>query len=88
MKFVLTCQHAVYNTFTGQTTSYEGDKLTSEFKAEDLDSILENLELFLKGCGFNFDGKLVIFNDEETTSCGGNCTSCKCKPDVDMDGRC
>ena len=64
MKFTLTCQHSVYNGFTGQKISDNGDKLTSEFSAESLDKVLENFESFLKGCGFNPSGHLEFVEDE------------------------
>lgn len=40
--------------------------LTSEFEAEGLESILENFEMFLRGCGYYFEGRLDIVNDDET----------------------
>jgi hypothetical protein len=43
----------------------EGDsKLTFEFNAVSLDRLLEEFELFLKGSGFVFDGRLDITQDE------------------------
>ena len=43
----------------------EGDsKLTFEFNAVSLDHLLEEFELFLKGSGFVFDGRLDITQDE------------------------
>ena len=64
MKFTLTCQHSVYNGFTGQKISDNGDKLTSEFEAEDLDKILESFECFLRGCGFHPSGHLMFTENE------------------------
>jgi hypothetical protein len=44
----------------------EGDsKLTFEFNAVSLDRLLEEFELFLKGSGFVFDGRLDITQDED-----------------------
>lgn len=47
-------------------------KHVTEFRADDLTSMLENFELFLRGCGWNFDGVIdvvktddVDFDDEE-----------------------
>jgi hypothetical protein len=80
MKFKLTCQHPVHNTFTGQITTYEGDKLTSEFDAVELDVILENITCFLRGCGFAAEGQLqFIPYNKIDVGCGGNCGSCDCK---------
>ena len=51
MKYTLTCQ--------------EGDfKNTLEFNEDFLPSVLEHMQLFLKGCGFHFDGTLDIINEE------------------------
>jgi hypothetical protein len=51
MKYTLTCQ--------------QGDfKNTLEFNEDFLPSVLENMQLFLKGCGFYFDGTLDIINEE------------------------
>ena len=61
---------------------------TVTFNGSELDHILEEFELFLKGSGFVFDGHLD-FVEEESQGCGGNCKGCLCdKPDIDMDGRC
>jgi hypothetical protein len=39
-----------------------------EFEAESLSSILEQFEMFLRGCGYVFDGQLDIVDDfAETT---------------------
>ena len=34
-----------------------------EFEAESLGSILEQFEMFLRGCGYVFEGQLDIVND-------------------------
>ena len=60
---------------------------TVTFNAHELDVVLEEFEMFLRGCGFHFDGQLVISDTDEEKTCGGNCGSCQCK-EVDMDGRC
>ena len=60
---------------------------TVTFNAIDLDNILDEFELFLKGAGFVFDGKLVLSSEDGINE--GSCQGCKCvKPDIDMDGRC
>ena len=51
---------------------------TVTFNGTELDHILEEFELFLKGSGFVFDGHLD-FIEEESQGCGGNCDSCSCK---------
>lgn len=65
MKFTLICQQPQYNSLGGITTSYDGDKLTSEFQAVELDVILENMNMFLRGCGFNPSGTLVYVENDE-----------------------
>ena len=59
---------------------------TVTFNAHQLDTILEEFELFLKGCGFEFDGHLDIISDDVPEDKFSN--SIAKKLDVDMDGRC
>ena len=51
MKYTLTCEQGTF-------------KNTTEFEEDFLPSVLENMQLFLKGCGFYFDGTLDIINEE------------------------
>jgi hypothetical protein len=51
MKYTLTCEQGSFKT-------------TTEFEEDFLPSVLENMQLFLKGCGFYFDGTLDIINEE------------------------
>jgi hypothetical protein len=51
MKYTLTCEQGSFKT-------------TTEFEEDFLVSVLENMQLFLKGCGFYFDGTLDIINEE------------------------
>lgn len=51
MKYTLTCEEGTFKT-------------TTEFEEVFLPSVLENMQLFLKGCGFYFDGTLDIINEE------------------------
>ena len=39
--------------------------MTQEFRADDLTTVLENFEMFLRGAGFHFNGQLDIVQDEE-----------------------
>jgi hypothetical protein len=41
-------------------------KSTLEFKAADLDSILEHFEMFLRGAGFTFEGNLDFVVDGQS----------------------
>jgi len=45
---------------------YGGSKTTREFDADYLPDVLSEVELFLKGAGFVFDGNLDFVNDFET----------------------
>ena len=40
-------------------------KKTVEFNGESLDGIINEFEMFLKGCGFSFNGQLDFVTDEE-----------------------
>ena len=40
-------------------------KRTVEFKAETISDIVNEFEMFLKGCGFHFSGHLDFVSDEE-----------------------
>jgi hypothetical protein len=64
MKFTLTCQHNVYDDFSGLIDSDDGMKITTEFKEVQLDEVLENIEMFLRGCGFNPSGHLEFVEYE------------------------
>lgn len=54
-KFTLICDH-----------SYDLDThvITHEFKAEQLTDVLMNLDMFLKGSGYMYDGVVDIVDDE------------------------
>lgn len=53
MRMIFTCEH------DGPFSNVIG-RVTHETMNETLTDILEDFELFLKGCGFNFHGNLVI----------------------------
>lgn len=59
-RFTLICDH-----------SYDLDThvVTHEFTAETLDDVVMNLDMFLKGSGYAYQGELVIDEPE----CGGCC---------------
>ena len=58
-KFTFIAEHT--NLYTGLTIS----KSTHEFEADGLMDVVENMELFLKGAGFVFDGYLDIVPEED-----------------------
>jgi hypothetical protein len=45
---------------------FGGSKTTREFEADYLPDVLTEVELFLKGAGFVFDGNLDFVNDFDT----------------------
>jgi hypothetical protein len=59
-RYTFTCEHT--NIFDEDRVT---SKLTSEFRADDLNSVLEEVEMFLKGSGFHFDGVLDVVKPEE-----------------------
>lgn len=57
-KFTLIAEHTdIY----GKPTSH---KVTHEFNVDTLDSVLENTDLFLRGCGFMPTGTLDYIQDD------------------------
>jgi hypothetical protein len=57
-KFKFICEEAEY--YSPKSTR------TTEFSAVLLDDVLKEFEMFLKGCGFQFDGNVII--EQETWS--------------------
>jgi len=62
--YTFTCEHFNYNNFTGDEKDVSS-KHTVEFRADDLTTILEQFEMFLRGSGFHFDGQLDIVKQDE-----------------------
>jgi hypothetical protein len=58
-KFTLTGEH------TDLQQNPDGTKVSYEFYCEYLDEIVEHIELFLRGCGFNPTGKLDFIHEDE-----------------------
>jgi len=42
-------------------------KKTFEFNADHLNSVVDEFETFLRGCGFYFDGQLTIYKHEDSS---------------------
>jgi hypothetical protein len=63
MKIILKCEQPSYDVFTGKEGSIERT-VTHEFTSGTLAEALENYELFLRGLGFHFDGRLDITTEE------------------------
>ena len=64
-RYTFTCEHFNYNNFTGNEEDVSS-KHTVEFRADDLTTMLEQFEMFLRGAGFHFDGQLDIVQEEES----------------------
>lgn len=66
-RYTFICEHLNYG--TGEETVQS--KHTTDFRADDLTSLLDNFELFLRGSGFTLNGYLAIepfpesFSDDE-----------------------
>ena len=68
MNFKLEHSHAKPRFFASIATTNEvqlDSKITYEFEGTDLKNVLENIECFLRGTGFIFDGELGIVNENE-----------------------
>ena len=63
-RYTFTCEHFDYNNFTGEELDV-ASKHTTEFRADDLTTMLENFELFLRGAGFVFDGVIDVVKPED-----------------------
>lgn len=58
-RYTFTCEHFNYNDFNGDEQNV-ASKHTTQFRADTLETMLENFELFLRGAGFHFDGAIDI----------------------------
>ena len=69
MKFTLACND-------------EDNKFShvSSFEEEHIDSVLYNLAIFLRGCGYYFDSLDINFKEN---SCCGNCNCLEDKIEID-----
>lgn len=56
-KFTFVCEDEPMPWSAGVTS-----KKTVEFNGESLSDIVSEFEMFLKGCGFNFEGQLDLVN--------------------------
>jgi hypothetical protein len=63
-RYTFICENFKYDEFTGDETGVAA-KHTTEFRADDLNSVLEEFEMFLKGSGFHFDGVIDVVKPEE-----------------------
>ena len=75
MKMNFTCEHFNWDDFTGKQKE-PISKISFETKNEALEDILSDFEMFLRGCGYYFEGHLDIVNEDlyeaEETASGWN----------------
>jgi hypothetical protein len=62
-RYTFTCEHLDYDMFRGEENGV-ASKHTTEFSADELTTMLENFELFLRGSGFVFDGVIDVVNPD------------------------
>ena len=62
-RYTFICEHLEYDMFRGEENGV-ASKHTTEFRADDLTTMLENFELFLRGAGFVFDGVIDVVNPD------------------------
>lgn len=58
-------QPRFFNTTTPPSEAELDSKITYQFQGTDLKNVLENIQCFLRGTGFIFDGELGIVNENE-----------------------
>ena len=76
MKYIL---KMVETDFYGKDTDNE---TTTSFYADDLVTVLEKTEMFLRGCGFVVDGTLDIIPQEESYSDHGGGSTLEDYPEI------
>jgi hypothetical protein len=62
-RYTFTCEHFDYDMFRGEENGV-ASKHTTQFRADELTTMLENFELFLRGSGFVFDGVIDVVNPD------------------------
>lgn len=62
MKFTLKCEHYNFPIYKDDTPKVRSTN-THEFQSETLNEILQEMEFFLRGAGFHFNGQLDFVDD-------------------------
>lgn len=65
-RYTFKCEHFDYQNLWDKNEKV-ASTMNQEFRADDLNTVLENFEMFLRGAGFYFEGHLDIVNEEEWT---------------------
>lgn len=69
MKFTLRAETGEgFQVRPGELTMSKPTSTTREFDCDYLPEVLEEIEIFLKGCGYHFDGTLDIIKEDDGTS--------------------
>jgi hypothetical protein len=58
-----------YFKFTNERNVFDDERIdttTKEFDSEYLSDVVENFEMFLRGCGYHFNGHLDFVQDDES----------------------
>ena len=63
-RYTFTCEHFEYDLYRGDENGV-ASKHTTEFRADTLETMLENFEMFLRGSGFHFDGVIDVVSLED-----------------------
>jgi hypothetical protein len=66
-RYTFTCEHFSYNDFGDENNI--ASKHTTEFRADTLETMIENFEMFLRGSGFVFDGVIDVVPMEDSNDC-------------------
>ena len=66
-RYTFTCEHFNYNDFNGDEQDVSS-KHTTQFRADTLETMLENFEMFLRGAGFHFDGVIDIVSIDDNNN--------------------
>jgi hypothetical protein len=63
-RYTFTCEHFDYDMFRGEENGVASTHIT-QFRADDLTTMLENFESFLRGAGFHFDGVIDVVSVDD-----------------------
>jgi hypothetical protein len=63
-RYTFKCEHFDYQNLWDKNEKV-ASTMNQEFRADDLSTVLENFEMFLRGAGFYFEGHLDIVNEDD-----------------------
>jgi hypothetical protein len=85
MKMNFTCEHFDWDNFTGKQKE-PISKINFETKNNSLEDILGDFEMFLRGCGYYFEGHLGVVNEDEWAPMEDSCEECVCESEENVNG--